>query len=199
MCGRVLQLIFFLSLLFIRTESFSQLQNGNREVIYSAKSGGIRFNNAHDTLGVKYGNGIYFTRWVAMEDGKTIMDANIYFFDLNKSETEVLKPVERADNDYEHKGGIINLLIDNVQGRLFFTSIENQKNLGLDGAVSWYYDLKTKQENIYKEGKIADIDSKGMVSVLTNGSDYKGSYTQIIKYNSKGMGIYFGKRIYDIK
>ena len=196
MCGKVLHFIILCCFLSDASGTYAQQRQNRGEVSYSKAKATITFNNPHDTLGVKYADNVYFTRWVEVSSTQKAMETDIYVFDIEKGGMQLLKASQPSDQ--EHKGGVTNILLDKSEGRLFF-STEEQGDNGLDGDVSWFYDFKTQRENIFKEGKLAGIDSKGNISILTKGSDSKGSYTQTVKYNKQGTGIAFSSRIYDKK
>jgi hypothetical protein len=132
-----------------------------------------------DTFRVNNGEEFYFLRYSQNAEAP-VFDTSIYVYSNKDKNTHTLSIVH-PDNDTRQKGPVIYLGLNKQNDRLYYSSIElnNRKQSEI---VSWYYDISTGKEQLFREGKITGIDKDGVISVLVYASDTKGRYTEVTKY-----------------
>ena len=188
-------LLYSLMLMQISTNIYSQTQKLSKpEFLIHAEK--ITLNNTLDTLACRAGNEIYFTHKLKDKQGKSTTDVHIWVYNLSTKKSSALDLLPNIESEQKPEGAIVKILYDAYLKRIYFSTI----GVGLSNNqyLSWFYDLKTHETKLFKEGVLSKVDINGSIEIVTMGSDYKGRYTVSVQYNSKGIGHITSARIYEV-
>jgi len=158
------------------------LQNGSTQtVVTDSKDAGTPY---------LYNNKVYYLQKSAVNGNTKITSYDV----VSNQNTDVIRIGMKSDDGYTVKSDITNMILNANKGLIYFTTLDTYN--GTPYSLTWLYNINDGKYKVFSDGKLDNIDYENNVTVVFEGIDPKGHYTQMAHYTIDHDLIKMDDRLY---